>query len=98
MIAALAHGLPQVVIPIGADQPENAERVFSLGAGLVVDEPRRSADTIRTALRDALRDTGYRPSARRLRKEIDALPSVDHAVALLERIAARGALDQHVTA
>jgi len=88
MIAALAHGLPQVVIPIGADQPENAERVASLGAGLVVGEPQRSADTIRSALRDVLFGPGYRLSARRLQKEIEALPSVDHAVALLERIAA----------
>ncbi len=37
MIDALAAGVPQVVLPIGADQPLNAARCEALGAGIVLD-------------------------------------------------------------
>ncbi|HEV2121673.1 MAG TPA: glycosyltransferase [Chloroflexota bacterium] len=36
LMAALSHGLPLVVIPIGADQPDNAARVADLGLGRVI--------------------------------------------------------------
>ena len=36
IMAALAHGLPMVVVPIAADQPENAERCAALGVARVV--------------------------------------------------------------
>jgi UDP:flavonoid glycosyltransferase YjiC (YdhE family) len=34
VLAALAHGLPSVLLPIGADQPENADRCEALGVAL----------------------------------------------------------------
>jgi UDP:flavonoid glycosyltransferase YjiC (YdhE family) len=93
VIAALGHGLPQVILPLGADQPENAERVAALGAGIVVNTTERSPDRIRAAVRAALSDPAYRRSARRIASEITKLPDVDHAVLLLERVRAGEAVD-----
>jgi UDP:flavonoid glycosyltransferase YjiC (YdhE family) len=86
-MAALAHGLPLVVVPIGADQPQNAERCAALGAGLVVEAGQAGARALRDAVRTVLRRQSFRQSAGRLRDEIAALPGPDHAVRLLERLA-----------
>ena len=47
MIKALAAGLPQLTIPLGRDQPNNAARVHAAGVGLRLKKnatpPRRSA-------------------------------------------------------
>ena len=32
-MGALAHGLPSVLMPLGADQPYNARRCVALGVG-----------------------------------------------------------------
>ena len=34
-MAALSVGVPVVVIPMGADQPDNADRCVELGCGVV---------------------------------------------------------------
>src|SRR5262249_48125850 len=37
VMGALAHGLPQLLLPMGADQPLNAERCLALGLALSLD-------------------------------------------------------------
>ncbi len=85
--AALDHGLPLVVIPIAADQPDNARRCADLGVGRVVAPDRRTPGAIREAVREVLHTPGYRRNAARLRDEMRALPGPEYAVALLERLA-----------
>lgn len=87
VVAALAWGLPQVVVPIFADQPENAARVAALGAGQVIGPRERTPEAIRAAVRAVLADPAYRRSAERIGDEIRALPGPQHAVTLLERLA-----------
>lgn len=87
-LAALAAGLPLVMLPISADQPENAARCASLGAAAVVSPEERTPGAIRAAVREALADASYRRNAERVRDQIAALPGLPHAVALLERLAA----------
>ena len=87
LTAALAYGLPQVVLPMNADQPENAQRVAALGAGIVVDGNEPSPEGISAAVRAALSDPAYRAGARRVQSEIAQLPDVEQAVPLLQRIA-----------
>ena len=86
VIGALAHGLPMVLIPIGADQPYNAARCAELGVACLLDAVEATPETVGAALMAVLADPGYRRAAERLRDEIAALPEPAHAVTLLERL------------
>ena len=88
VIGALAHGLPSVLIPIGADQPLNARRCADLGVAHVLDAVGATPDGVRAAVSMVLDDPSYRRNAERLRDEIAALPEPTHTVGLLERLAA----------
>jgi UDP:flavonoid glycosyltransferase YjiC (YdhE family) len=87
VIGALAHGLPSVLIPMGADQPLNATRCAALGVARVLDAIRATPDTVREAVAAVLADPTYRRAAERLRDEIAAQPGPAQAVTLLERLA-----------
>ena len=84
---ALRLGIPLVVIPIGGDQPYTAERVEALGLGRAVLPHERDPETIRSRVREVLAEPRYREGARRFSAEMQALPPMEHAVALLERLA-----------
>ncbi len=84
----LNAGLPMVVVPLMADQPYNAASCAALGVGAVVGPEERTPEAIRAAVRAVLGAPSYRTNAERVRDEMAALPGMDHAVALLERLAA----------
>jgi UDP:flavonoid glycosyltransferase YjiC (YdhE family) len=88
VIGALAHGLPSVLIPLGADQPLNAAQCERLGVARVLDPVEATPETVREAASAVLADPTYRLAAEQLRDEIAALPGPAHAVTLLERLAA----------
>jgi UDP:flavonoid glycosyltransferase YjiC (YdhE family) len=87
VLGALAHGLPMVLLPMGADQPLNAERCEALGVAPVLDAVATTPRMIREAVSRTLDDSSYRKAAGRMRDEIAALPGPEHAVELLERLA-----------
>ena len=91
MLDALSLGLPMVLIPIAADQPENAQRCAELGVARVVEPDRHTGSDLAHAIRDATREVlavaHYREAAQRLRKEMEELPGLEYAVTLLERLA-----------
>jgi UDP:flavonoid glycosyltransferase YjiC (YdhE family) len=87
VMGALAHGLPCVVIPLGADQPANAKRCADLAVGRVLDAVTATTEEIRLAATTVLEDPAYRANAERLRDEIADQASPCHAVSLLERLA-----------
>ncbi len=87
VVAGIAHGLPQVVLPRGADQPDHARRVARLGMGQVLTPDALTPETVRTAVRAVLADPSYRRNAEALRDEMAALPGPEYGVALLERLA-----------
>ena len=87
-MALLLHGLPSVLLPITADQPRNAARVAGFGAGVVLPDARRSPERIRQAVREVFGDATYRQQAERMQHRLGELPSLDHAVGLLERLVA----------
>ena len=93
VLGALAHGLPMVLIPIGADQPLNAARCRELGVAEVLDAVAATPVMVLAAASRVLTDAAFRRSAARIRDEIAALPGTDHAVSLLERLAAQTAID-----
>jgi UDP:flavonoid glycosyltransferase YjiC (YdhE family) len=50
LIGALAHGLPSLLIPMGADQPLNAARCQALGAAHVLDAVTLTSASAREAV------------------------------------------------
>jgi MGT family glycosyltransferase len=85
-LAALAGGVPQVLLPVFADQPINAARVAEFGAGLALEMTPDGLGRLRAAVSEALEDPRYRSAARRVADEIALLPPVDEAVGLLESV------------
>lgn len=83
---ALAQGLPQVLLPMGADQPLNAARCEELGVALVLDALTATPAAVREAMSTVLSEPSYRSAAERIRDEIAALPAPEYAVTLLERL------------
>lgn len=82
-LGALAAGVPQLVLPQGADQFGNARALSEAGAAVVVDDVRAIADHA-TAV-----GAGHRDAARALAAEIAALPAPADVAAQLPDLAGR---------
>jgi len=91
VLGALAHGLPMMLMPIGADQPLNAARCQALGVAEVLDAVGATPEMVRAAVSSVLADAGFRGTAERIRDEIAALPGPEYAVTLLDRLASERA-------
>src|SRR5262245_23412359 len=87
VMGALAHGVPLIVLPLGADQPLNAARCEALGVGRTLDALTASPRAIRDAVAGMLADPSYRQAAERFRAENSALPDPSSVVQLFERLA-----------
>jgi UDP:flavonoid glycosyltransferase YjiC (YdhE family) len=86
---AVDNGLPMVVIPGRADQPDNADGLAAAGAALVLAPEQVSPANVRNAVERVFREPTFRSSARRLQSELHALPPIEHVVALLESLVPR---------
>jgi len=88
MFGALAHGLPQLCLPQGTDQPANAAAVAASGAAVVLAPDRVDVDSVSGALDRVLADPAIRAAAGRVRAEIDRMPAPAEVLpALLDRVA-----------
>lgn len=81
----LAHGLPSVVLPRGADNFSIAERMAAAGAARVVGPESLSESAVRDAVRAVLGEPGIRRGAERVAREIAAMPGPDDVVPILSR-------------
>lgn len=86
LMATLAHGLPSVLLPLGADQPHNAQRAEELGLARSLDAATATPETIRRSVREGLDDEATLDRARRVAAEVDGLPDVEETVRLLEAL------------
>ena len=86
VLGALAHGVPLVLLPMGADQPYNAARCEALGVARSLDVIDATPAAVRDAAAAVLADPPYRAAAERMRDEFAALPGPEHAVALIEAL------------
>jgi MGT family glycosyltransferase len=86
LVAALSLGVPVVVLPMGADQPDNADRCEELGVGASLDPVTADAAEIARAVAAVLGDPGVRDAASRLADEAAAQPPLDRLPALLELV------------
>jgi MGT family glycosyltransferase len=85
VMAAMAHGVPMLCLPMGRDQDGNAARVEHLGLGRVLAAD-SSAAGIAAAVRDALADPALRRNALRQAGMIRADIAPDLAVAEVETL------------
>ena len=91
MLAALAAGVPLVLLPVAADQPENADRCVAAGVGVALPVEARGPDDVARATRTVLDDPAFRTAARRVAAEIAAMPEPAALLPRLEALAAAGA-------
>lgn len=86
VVNPLALGVPLVLLPMGADQPWNADRCEALGVGVVLDPLTASPTDIGAAVAQVLSSPRHRRAALRLREEALSLPTAAEAAALVEQL------------
>ncbi|MGO9976843.1 MAG: glycosyltransferase [Solirubrobacteraceae bacterium] len=89
VMAALAHGVPLVCMPMGRDQPDVAARVAHTGAGVQLSSDASEAQ-IAATVRDALANPHLADNARRMALRIADERSADLAISELESLQAVG--------
>ena len=72
--ATAAQGIPQVCLPFGADQWDNADAVSGAGAGITLEEDQRDAAALHGALVELLGRTDLADAAAGLATAFEALP------------------------
>jgi UDP:flavonoid glycosyltransferase YjiC (YdhE family) len=83
MLGALCHGLPQLCLPQGTDQPSNTAALLPTGAALALQPDEITADAVAEALGRLLNEPSFPQAANRLRAEIERMPT---AGAVLDEI------------
>ncbi len=94
VFAALAAGVPVVVVPLFADQFENGRRIAAAGAGVVADHPPLRGGTRRVVgspdapgiaehIGTVLADPSYRRAAARVADDMAATPTADEVLVAL---------------
>ena len=86
MLGALAHGVPLLVIPRGADQWTNAERIVAARAGLCLLREQVSADAVREQVIALLGDPAYANAAATIQAQIREMPSAAQAIVRIEEL------------
>jgi len=85
MFGALAHGLPQLVLPQGAEQFLNAEAGQRAGASVTLLPDEVTATAVTTAVGRLLDDPTFAGAAKAVRAEIEQMHTPDETLAVLER-------------
>ena len=86
VLGALAHGVPLLVVPQGADQWSNAEQIVTAGAGQQLLRDELSAVAVRDCVMALLSEPSYRQAASNIKDEIRAMPSATDAIVGLEAL------------
>jgi UDP:flavonoid glycosyltransferase YjiC (YdhE family) len=89
-LGALAAGLPSLVLPGGAEQPDVAERCAQLGVGRVLSLEDAGEELLRAEVARLLEDPELRSRAARFKAAFARLPGFARAAGLVERLAAEG--------
>jgi len=80
---ALAHGVPQVVIPQGADNYEHAAMCESAGTAIALRPEALTPANLAAAVHRAVNDEAYATASRKCAREIAAMPDAVSVAAAL---------------
>lgn len=86
-MGSLAHGLPSVLLPLGADQPHNARRARELGLATTMDAATATPSEIAEQARVTLADDAMVRRCREVAAALHSLPGVESAVTAVVRAA-----------
>ena len=84
---ALAAGLPQLVLPMGFDQPDNATRLVRLGVARTVQTGRVAGPRVAAELAAMLADTSVSRCCAELARRFQGQDAVDRTCDLIEECA-----------
>ncbi len=87
VLGAASYGLSQLVVPLFADQWQNAEAVRDAGCGVIAGPTSRSADDIDQSLRLLLGGVAHRDAATRVADEIASMPTAADLIDEIEVLA-----------
>ena len=86
LMGAAVSGCAQLLMPLSADQWENADLLASTGAGLTLEEAQRDAGSIGLAVERLVTDGAVRAAAGRVRADFAEMPGLHEAVAAVEAL------------
>lgn len=87
MLGTAGAGVPQIVVPLFADQWENADAIASAGAAILCEEDERSATSLGAALDRVVGDDVCRTAAASVAREMRLAPTAADHVPALEALA-----------
>lgn len=83
VLAALSHGIPMALFPVGAEKPQNAALVAAAGAGIVITGPAQAGEAVETLLTDP----SFQSVAAQIAAQIGQMPDANHVwIGLRERL------------
>jgi len=91
VLGAASSGIPQLCLPISADQFENADAVVASGSGLSLEPQEVHLDSLRNSIRQLLTHQTFAADARSVANEIAAMPEPAALVAVIQALAAQRA-------
>ena len=87
VMTALSHGIPLLCIPLGADQPDNAQRCVDAGAGLRLDRRLLTTARLTRAIRTLLSQDSFTRQAQKMQHTLRRHNGPEEAAALIVRLA-----------
>ena len=86
--ATLHAGRPALIIPDGKDQPDNAQKVAAIGAGLRLNRRAAAPARLRTAVMRLLHEHHFHAAAQQMAQKLAVYDPIPASVAVIERVLA----------
>ena len=77
--------VPQLIMPLTHDQPDNAQRMTRLGVGLSLHPSEFTPDRVTSCLRRLLNEPAFKDAARRCAEKLRATPAPEEMLRWLEQ-------------
>ena len=78
-------GIPQIIVPIAFDQPDNAARMERLGVGLQISRNHFNGRRLADTLHRLLQESAYQEKAQAISRRMDGPAAVTTACDLIEK-------------